>query len=118
MVASGTATAIVIGSANQMRMHGLRLKWRPAMAALCPTQIVPDAQAQFSDRQIAAPRLSNKRAGAELARTLQRVDAFIVRLNSDIVLYDEEARQELLEGTVLGRLISFGTFWLFGTLAL
>lgn len=83
-----------------------------------PTQIVPDAQAQFSSRQIAATTIEQQEGWrGELARTLQRVDAFIVRLNSDIVLYDEEARQELLEGTVLGRLISFGTFWLFGTLA-
>ena len=83
-----------------------------------PTQIVPDAQAQFSSRQIAAASIETQEGWrGDMARTLQRIDAFIVRLNSDIVLYDEAARQELLEGTVLGRLISFGTFWLFGTLA-
>ena len=46
---------------------------------------------------------------------MQRVDAFIVQLNSDIILYDEAARQELLSGTVLGRLVSFVSFWLFGS---
>lgn len=83
-----------------------------------PTQIVPDAQAQFASRQIAATTIEQQEGWrGELARNLQRLDAFIVRINSDIVLYDEQARQELLEGTVLGRLVSFGTFWLFGTLA-
>jgi hypothetical protein len=52
-----------------------------------------------------------------MRRGLQRVDAFVVRLNSDIVLYDEEARRELLSGTVLGRLISFVSFWLVASLA-
>ena len=83
-----------------------------------PTQIVPDAQAQFTSRQLAATNIETQEGWrGDMARTLQRIDAFIVRLNSDIVLYDEAARQELLAGTVLGRLISFGTFWLFGTLA-
>ena len=49
---------------------------------------------------------------------LQRVDAFVVRLNSDIVLYDEQARRELLSGTVFwGVLLSFVSFWLFASLA-
>lgn len=83
-----------------------------------PTQIVPDARLQFANRQLAATGIENQSGWrGDMARSLQRLDAFIVRLNSDIVLYDAAARQELLEGTVLGRLISFGTFWLFGTLA-
>jgi hypothetical protein len=52
-----------------------------------------------------------------VARSVQRMDAFIVQLNSDIILYDEAARQELLSGSVLGRLVSFVSFWLFGSLA-
>ena len=83
-----------------------------------PTQIVPDAQSQFSSRQMAAATVETQEGWrGSLARSLQRVDAFVTRLNSDIVLYDEAARQELLSGTVLGRLISFATFWLAATLA-
>ena len=83
-----------------------------------PTQMVPSARINFDSRLMAASQV-RQQAGwrGTLARAVQRVDAFIVQLNSDIILYDEAARQELLSGTVLGRLISFVSFWLFGTLA-
>lgn len=83
-----------------------------------PTQIVPSAQASFVSRVVTAEQVQDRPGWrGMMARGLQRVDAFIVQLNSDIILYDEAARQELLSGTVLGRLISFASFWLFGTLA-
>ena len=84
-----------------------------------PTQVVPDARMQFTSRQISASTIG-KQTGwrGSLARSAQRLDAFVTRLNSDIVLYDEAARQELLSGSFLGRLISFVTFWLFASAAL
>ena len=86
---------------------------------LDPTQFVPSGASRFQSRQFAATNIENQPGwrGA-VARSLQRVDAFVVRLNSDIVLYDEQARRELLSGTVLGRLLSFISFWLFASLAL
>lgn len=85
---------------------------------LDPTQFVPSGARNFQRRQLAASNIENLPGwrGA-VARGLQRVDAFVVRLNSDIVLYDEQARRELLSGTVLGRLLSFIGFWLFASLA-
>ncbi|MBT7642443.1 MAG: DUF3488 domain-containing protein [Rhodobiaceae bacterium] len=78
-----------------------------------PTQFVPDARLQFRSRQMAASRIGEQEGWrGSLARGAQRIDAFVTRLNSDIVLYDEAARQELLSGSFLGRLISFVTFWL------
>jgi len=79
---------------------------------------VPSGARNFQRRQLAASNIENLPGwrGA-VARGLQRVDAFVVRLNSDIVLYDEQARRELLSGTVLGRLLSFIGFWLFASLA-
>lgn len=83
-----------------------------------PTQMVPSARVRFDSRLLAASQVE-RQAGwrGTVARTVQRLDAFIVQLNSDIILYDEAARQELLSGTVLGRLVSFVSFWLFGSLA-
>lgn len=85
---------------------------------LDPTGIVPSAARSFQNRQIAAANIE-KQPGwrGAVARGLQRVDAFVVRLNSDIVLYDEQARRELLSGTMLGRLLSFVSFWLVASLA-
>ena len=85
---------------------------------LDPTQFVPSGARNFQNRQLAAANIERQPGwrGA-VARGLQRVDAFVVRLNSDIVLYDEQARRELLSGTVLGRLLSFVSFWLFASLA-
>ena len=83
-----------------------------------PTQMVPSARVSFDSRLTAASRVQQQDGWrGTMARAVQRVDAFIVQLNSDIILYDEAARQELLSGTVLGRLVSFVSFWLFGTLA-
>jgi protein-glutamine gamma-glutamyltransferase len=81
-----------------------------------PTQLVPDAAILFENRQLQAVSIEQQPGwrGA-MRRGLQQVDAFVTRLNSDIVLYDEQARRELLSGSVLGRLISFASFWLFGT---
>tara|TARA_B110000971_G_C20036372_1_gene514460 strand:+ start:3224 stop:5251 length:2028 start_codon:yes stop_codon:yes gene_type:complete len=84
-----------------------------------PTQVVPDARMQFNSRQMVASSIANQKGWrGSLARGAQRLDAFVTRLNSDIVLYDEAARQELLSGSFLGRLISFVTFWLFASAAL
>lgn len=83
-----------------------------------PTQMVPSARISFDTRLTAASGVQQQDGWrGTMARAVQRVDAFIVQLNSDIILYDEAARQELLSGTVLGRLVSFVSFWLFGTLA-
>lgn len=83
-----------------------------------PTQMVPSARVSFDSRLTAASQVQQQDGWrGTMARAVQRVDAFIVQLNSDIILYDEAARQELLSGTVLGRLVSFVSFWLFGTLA-
>ena len=72
---------------------------------LDPTQIVPSAAQGFRTRQFEARNIETAPGWrGVMQRGLQRADAFIVRLNSDIVLYDEEARRELLSGTVLGRL--------------
>ena len=81
-----------------------------------PTQLVPDAAILFENRQLEAVSVEQQPGwrGA-MRRGLQQVDAFVTRLNSDIVLYDEQARRELLSGSVLGRLISFASFWLFAT---
>jgi transglutaminase-like putative cysteine protease len=85
---------------------------------LDPTQIVPSAAQGFRSRQFAARNIETAPGWrGVMQRGLQRADAFVVRLNSDIVLYDEEARRELLSGTVLGRLVSFISFWLFASLA-
>lgn len=84
-----------------------------------PTQMVPSAQTDFRSRFAAAMRAQTQPGWrGVLARSVQRMDAFIVQLNSDIILYDEAARQELLSGTVLGRLVSFIGFWLAGSVAL
>jgi transglutaminase-like putative cysteine protease len=85
---------------------------------LDPTQVVPSAASRFRARQFEARNIETL-AGwrGVMGRSLQRVDAFVVRLNSDIVLYDEQARRELLSGTVLGRLVSFVSFWLLASLA-
>ena len=84
-----------------------------------PTQFVPDARLQFNSRQLAASNIAQQEGWrGSLARGAQRLDAFVTRLNSDIVLYDEAARQELLSGSFLGRLISFVTFWLVASVAL
>lgn len=83
-----------------------------------PTQAVPNARAQFGSRLMTAQQIQEQPGWRGMVtRGLQRIDAFIVQINSDIILYDEAARQELLSGTVLGRLISFFSFWIFGTLA-
>ena len=80
--------------------------------------MVPSARIRFDTRLTAASGVQQQDGWrGTMARAVQRVDAFIVQLNSDIILYDEAARQELLSGTVLGRLVSFVSFWLFGTLA-
>ena len=85
---------------------------------LDPTQVVPNAIGRFRARQFQADNIETLPGWrGVMRRGLQRVDAFVVRLNSDIVLYDEEARRELLSGTVLGRLISFVSFWLVASLA-
>ena len=85
---------------------------------LDPTQVVPSAMTYFRARQAEAKNFETLLGwNGVMRRGLQRVDAFVVRLNSDIVLYDEEARRELLSGTVLGRLISFVSFWLLASLA-
>ena len=84
---------------------------------LDPTQFVPSGARNFQNRQFASSNIENLRGWrGTVARGLQRVDAFVVRLNSDIVLYDEQARRDLLSGTVLGRLLSFLGFWLFASL--
>ncbi len=82
-----------------------------------PTQMVPEAAVVFESRQLEAASIETLPGWrGTLQRGLQQVDAFVTRLNSDIVLYDEQARRELLSGSVLGRLISFASFWLFGTI--
>ena len=86
---------------------------------LDPTQFVPSGASRFQTRQLAAANIESQPGWrGTVARSLQRVDAFVTRLNSDIVLYDEQARRELLSGTVLGRLLSFVSFWLFASLVL
>ncbi len=83
-----------------------------------PTQFVPDARLRFGARQQAAATIEYQQGWrGNVARGLQRFDAFVVRLNSDIVLYDEAARQELLSGNVPSWLLSFVTFWLLTSLA-
>ena len=83
-----------------------------------PTQIVPSARSRFNAGLVSASQVQEQPGWrGMMARSVQRIDAFIVQLNSDIILYDEAARQELLSGTVLGRLVSFISFWLFGSLA-
>ncbi|MCH1541951.1 MAG: DUF3488 and DUF4129 domain-containing transglutaminase family protein [Alphaproteobacteria bacterium] len=85
---------------------------------LDPTQVVPSAVGRFRARQLEGVSVETLPGWrGVMQRGLQRVDAFVVRLNSDIVLYDEAARRELLSGTVLGRLISFVSFWLVASLA-
>ena len=81
-----------------------------------PTRMVPEAQQIFT-RRIAARDVSRAEGWqGQWARAMQRTDAFVTRLNSDIVLYDEEARQALLSGGFFDRIMSFGLFWLFGSL--
>lgn len=83
-----------------------------------PTQMVPDAHAHFEARARAVNSQNAAGWRGQVQRNLQRLDAFIVRLSSDVVLYDEAARQELLSGSFLGRLLSFASFWLFGSIML
>jgi hypothetical protein len=81
-----------------------------------PTRKVPEAQ-QFFTRRSTAQNISQSEGWqGEWARFMQRTDAFVTRLNSDIVLYDEEARQELLSGQFFERAMSFGLFWLLGSI--
>lgn len=84
---------------------------------LDPTQFVPEASGVSPVQTLA--REPGRRSGwqGQMARALQRVDAVLVRLNSDIVLYDEQARRELLSGDFWSRIGSFFGVWVLGTLA-
>lgn len=82
-----------------------------------PTAMVPSAQLVFREQAAANETIEDTSWRGTWRRSVQRLDAFIVQLNNDIILYDEAARRELLSGTFLGSLVSFITFWLFGSLA-
>ena len=80
-----------------------------------PTRAVPEAQLALSQPSRFWNGAQKSGWRNVLRNNLQRADAFIVRLNNDIILYDQATRRELLSGNFLQRLVSFGLFWLAGT---
>lgn len=84
---------------------------------LDPTQFVPEASGAAPVQTLAREPARLSGWQGRVARALQRVDAVLVRLNSDIVLYDEQARRELLSGDFWTRIGSFLGVWVLGTLA-
>ena len=82
-----------------------------------PTRAVPEARLALSQQANRWTTSQKKGLAGALRRGWQRADAFIVRLNNDIILYDKAARREFLSGNFWQRLVSFGLFWMFGTLA-
>lgn len=96
----------------------VEMQLRPGLwQRLDPTQFVPEAAGGFAVQTRAREPARLDGWQGRVARAFQRVDAVLVRLNSDIVLYDEQARRDLLSGEFLGRVGSFVAVWVLGTLA-
>ena len=84
-----------------------------------PTLLVPTLDGGAAEvSAVATQPQRDNRLWTKLKRSLQWADNFFVQLNNDILNYDNKARENLFGELNGGKILSYITFWVLGTICL